>query len=315
MPLVQTAIPDSEGNIPLDVLHSQLYVLKVLSAAMTYRWQCHREAVELENEQSVNSDPETLDSPTSRSRLLKKAGQSDSDEREWIEPPRLEDPVAKYALSVMVLFLRQTASVSDRPKTSGHMHSVSFPDFQPPEMASPLPPSIRYQPSSVLAGFPQAHLSNRTSSNSLRFNNGPMRSRPVMAKKSPHATTSITGSDQGIADLPSRALMPSTPLTVSSSASSINWIISKYAGKIVFHLSSSNWAVVFAKIRNKIHHLAQTNEETPDMVDMKLVACSALDRTKLVQVMQGKPSDTRLHSRCLLTCMDRAVVPSGEHEA
>ncbi|KAG8981934.1 Ras GTPase activating protein ira2 [Tulasnella sp. 425] len=284
--ITKTAIPDGEGNIPLDVLHSQLYVLKVLSAAMTYRWQCHREAAELENEQSVNSDSETLESLTSRTRLLKKAVQSDSEEREWIEPPRLEDPVAKYALSVMVLFLRQTASVSDRPKTSGHMHSVSFPDFQPPEMASPLPPSIRYQPSSAFTSFPQTHISNRASSNSLRFNNGPMRSRPVMAKKSPHATTSITGSDQGIADLPSRALMPSTPLTVSSSASSINWIISKYAGKIVFHLSSSNWAVVFAKIRNKIHHLAQTNEETPDMVDMKLVACSALDRTKLVQVMQ-----------------------------
>ncbi|KIO22012.1 hypothetical protein M407DRAFT_28426 [Tulasnella calospora MUT 4182] len=294
--ITKTAIPDSEGNIPLDVLHSQLYVLKVLSAAMTYRWQCHREAVELENEQTANSDPETPDSPASRSRPRQRTGQPDLAEREWIEPPRLEDPVAKYALSVMVLFLRQTASVSDRPKTSGHMHSVSFPDFQPPEMASPLPPSIRHQPSSAFNSFPQAHLNNRASSTSLRFNGGPAvgksgppRSRQLMSKKPSRFTVTATDGlpyHQEVSDLPSRALMPSTPLTVSSSASSINWIISKYAGKIVFHLSSSNWAVVFAKIRNKIHHLAQTNEETPDMVDMKLVACSALDRTKLVQVMQ-----------------------------
>lgn len=265
---------------------------------MTYRWQCHREAVELENEQSVNSDPETPDSPASRSRPRQRTGQADLAEREWIEPPRLEDPVAKYALSVMVLFLRQTASVSDRPKTSGHMHSVSFPDFQPPEMASPLPPSIRHQPSSAFTPSSQAHLGNRASSTSLRFNGGPAmgksgppRSRQLMSKKPSRFTTTATGglpSQQELSDLPSKTLMPSTPLTVSSSASSINWIISKYAGKIVFHLSSSNWAVVFAKIRNKIHHLAQTNEETPDMVDMKLVACSALDRTKLVQVMQGE---------------------------
>ncbi len=281
---------DNEGNIALDVLHSQLYVLKVLSAAMTYRWQCHRESVEEGDE--VDSEPE---SPTSPSRKKPRVPPKE-DGPEWIEPPPLEDAVAKYALSVMVLFLRQTASVSDRPKTSGHMHSVSFPDFQPPEMTSPLPPAIRLKPGSGASSF----LPSRVSSNSLRAQNRLYPSRLIAIKSKPsfppdgvHSpsspespeTTQNTRDASGL-DLPSETLMPPTPLTVSSSPSSINWIISKYAGKIVFHLSSSNWNVVFAKIRNKIHHLAQTNEETPDMVDMKLVACSALDRTKLVQVMQ-----------------------------
>ncbi|KAG9015978.1 Ras GTPase activating protein ira2 [Tulasnella sp. 427] len=286
--------PDTDGSIPLDVLHSQLYVLKVISAAMTFRWQCHREAVESENEQLGNSEPDTPDSTAPRSRIRQRTGQQEPPKKEWIEPPVLDESVAKYVLSVMVVFLRQTASVSDRPKTSGHMHSVSFPDFQPPEMASPLPPSVRRQPSMPFNAFPQAQLANRASSASLRFGgsfpgrSGPPRSRPVMSKRAPQFTTNATGGQSAdlTAELPSRSLMPMTPLTVSSSASSINWIISKYAGKIVFHISSSNWPIVFAKIRNKIHHLAQTNEETPDMVDMKLVACSALDRQKLVQVMQ-----------------------------
>lgn len=300
---------DGEGNIALDVLHSQLYVLKVLSAAMTFRWQCHREEQEAQDDLT---DEDMPDSPMSHQKRRTNPAQTTPRQTEWIEPPRLEDAVAKYALSVMVLFLRQTAPVSDRPKTSGHMHSVSFPDFQPPEMASPLPPSIRPQPTASSSVFPSAYLSSRASSNSLRTPGKPLVGRGAAARlhaavvngnaRVPHSKEN--GQTNGHHDpepskeLPSRSLMPSTPLTVSSSPSSINWIISKYAGKIVFHLSSSNWAVVFAKIRNKIHHLAQTNEETPDMVDMKLVACSALDRTKLVQVMQGEK-----HISSILNCL------------
>ncbi|KAG8886533.1 Ras GTPase activating protein ira2 [Tulasnella sp. 331] len=262
---------------------------------MSYRWQCHREAIEEETDVETASNSHSPASPAPK--MKARAATNPSDERaEWIGPPRLEDAVAKYALSVMVLFLRQTASVSDRPKTSGHMHSVSFPDFQPPEMASPIPPPLRQQTPS---NSPLPSLVGRPSTYSLRMNVQRRAFRvpdPLQQTPFPHSSSYPTSNSHppddpnakvDVADdLPSRVLMPPTPLTVSSSSSSINWLISKYSGKIVFHLSASNWNVVFAKIRNKIHHLAQTNEENPDMVDMKLVACSALDRVKLVQVMQ-----------------------------
>lgn len=277
---------------------------------MSYRWQCHRELKEKEVEQTQDSDITSPVSPTLRqkARATHTMPSDNSQGPEWIEPPRLEDAVAKYALSVMVLFLRQTASVSDRPKTSGHMHSVSFPDFQPPEMASPIPPSLRHQPSTGSSLPPS--LGSRPSTHSLRMNVQrrafripPTHSTPHFGHNGSRSFGSHNGSSEAnhsfltseaTEDLPSRLLMPPTPLTVSSSSSSINWLISKYSGKIVFHLSASNWSVVFAKIRNKIHHLAQTNEDTPDMVDMKLVACSALDRIKLVQVMQGEHPDAPL---------------------
>ncbi|KAG9027475.1 Ras GTPase activating protein ira2 [Tulasnella sp. JGI-2019a] len=290
--ITKTAVGDGEGNLALDLLHSQLYVLKVLSASMSYRWQCHREVMEEEAAVDIPSDFQSPASPTPKARTRTTTSTPD-DRPEWTGPPRLEDAVAKYALSVMVLFLRQTASVSDRPKTSGHMHSVSFPDFQPPEMASPIPPPLRQQ---TPVGSPLPSLAGRPSTQSLRMNvqrrafrvPDPLQQTPFPQSSSPSAHPTddpkmITAAGD---DLPSRILMPPTPLTVSSSSSSINWLISKYSGKIVFHLSASNWNVVFAKIRNKIHHLAQTTEEIPDMVDMKLVACSALDRVKLVQVMQ-----------------------------
>jgi len=189
------------------------------------------------------------------------------------------------------------------------MHSASFPEFQPLEMASPLPPAIRHQTSLVSS----SSLGSRMSSQSLRPNGHRKRMGAIsssqsqpnffkMMKQSVPPSPNVTESDaqNDFEDAmpqsslspeghsPSDTLMPLTPSTVSSSSASINWLISKYAAKIVFHLSASNWQVVFAKIRNKIRHFAQSDEETPDMVDMKLVSCSALDRVKLVQVMQGQ---------------------------
>ncbi|KAG8959528.1 Ras GTPase activating protein ira2 [Tulasnella sp. 419] len=318
----KTSVKDSEGGHAVEVLQSQLYVLKVLSAAMTFRWQCHREQRLSGNESNGDhTEPHSPISPSTKHTHSKSTAQASEDE--WIEPPKLEDPVAKYALSVMVLFLRQTAAVSDRPKTSGHMHSVSFPDFQPPDMKSPVPSSLRHpnsmtsssslgsRNSSTSLGTPLAanghnrrfgKLSAPPSHNKLsQITNGAKLSRspsvntPSQSHQNGHGggVNAETLSFDNVCTpppsstyLPSIALMTPTPPIVSSSSSSINWLISKYAGKIVFYLSASNWPAVFSKIRNKIHHLAQTNEELPDMVDMKLVSYSALDRNKLVQVLQ-----------------------------
>jgi hypothetical protein len=65
-------------------------------------------------------------------------------------------------------------------------------------------------------------------------------------------------------------------------------LIAKYTGRIIFHVSASNWPTVFTRIRNKIHHLASTAEEVHDVVDIRLIAHSALDRTKLVMILQGE---------------------------
>jgi len=66
-------------------------------------------------------------------------------------------------------------------------------------------------------------------------------------------------------------------------------LISKSLGRIVYHLSASNWLVVFHRIRQKIHFLASTTEDNPDMIDLQLMTHSEMDRARLVQVLHELP--------------------------
>jgi len=74
-------------------------------------------------------------------------------------------------------------------------------------------------------------------------------------------------------------------MALVNSALALNLLISKFAGRIVYHLSASNWLVVFHRIRQKIHFLANTTEDNPDTIDLQLMTHSAMDRTRLVQVL------------------------------
>ena len=78
-----------------------------------------------------------------------------------------------------------------------------------------------------------------------------------------------------------------TSFLVAKSVLSLHSSIAKYTGRIVYHLSASNWLVVLSRIRQRIHGLAGTTEPDPDTVDLQLITYSALDRAKLVQSLQG----------------------------
>ena len=81
-----------------------------------------------------------------------------------------------------------------------------------------------------------------------------------------------------------------TSFLVAKSVLSLHSAIAKYTGRIVYHLSASNWSVVLGRIRQRIHGLASTAEAEPDTVDLQLITYSALDRSKLVQSLQGGSS-------------------------
>ena len=78
-----------------------------------------------------------------------------------------------------------------------------------------------------------------------------------------------------------------TPKVLARSHFSLNALILKFAGRIVYHLSASNWSVVLQRIRNKIRFLANSPDDSPDIVDLNLMKHSSLDRTRLVQILQG----------------------------
>jgi neurofibromin 1 len=76
-------------------------------------------------------------------------------------------------------------------------------------------------------------------------------------------------------------------MSLVRSALPINELITKYAGRIVFHLSASNWNGVYNRLRTKIHFLASNSSENPDVTDLQLIAHLALDKQRLVQLLNG----------------------------
>ena len=65
-------------------------------------------------------------------------------------------------------------------------------------------------------------------------------------------------------------------------------MIAKYVGRVLYHLSASNWPMVLEKIKKRIHVLANAPDDGPDMIDLQLIAHSLLDRNRLFQILTGE---------------------------
>lgn len=227
---------------------------------------------------------------------------SQTKRRQWstehllIEPPPLDDNCAKYILSVMVLLLRQTAPLRRRLMSAANMDFAAthhdFESVETPEFIPELDIGASGLPLSV-ASLPRIFRSKYASSNSLK-------SVPVSATSSTHSKHSI--------------VYEKTSVVTSQSISSLNTLISRFAGRVVYHLSASNWHIVLSRIRTKIHYLANTTEPDPDIIDLQLMMHSALDRARLIQTLQGTSfylvSEARLNSGAV-----RALVATPQHQA
>ena len=79
-----------------------------------------------------------------------------------------------------------------------------------------------------------------------------------------------------------------THMSLVKSSLSVNNLIAKYVGRIIFHISASNWNVVFERLSTKIAFLATHPEGNPDAVDLQLMSHSVLDRQRLVLLLNRK---------------------------
>jgi neurofibromin 1 len=70
--------------------------------------------------------------------------------------------------------------------------------------------------------------------------------------------------------------------------------MAKYISRIIFYLSSSNWPLILSRIKARISFLTTTIDESPDLVELRLMEWSNPDRTRLSQVIQ-EISTTFLH--------------------
>ncbi|EIW76207.1 hypothetical protein CONPUDRAFT_64047 [Coniophora puteana RWD-64-598 SS2] len=270
------------GHMTIEVLQSQLFVLKILSMAMSARSSRYEEQASTMRAGRGNVAPSSstlVDS--SAPTLANKRSRQASTEFSAITPPpwadepsALDDQCAKYILSVMVLYLRQTATPESRLMSSSNLapdaslhdfESVDFPTHQtffddPRDSNTPFPGNVADAGETPPSLLKMKHSSaSFKSSGSATSGMSWARGRPIQYEK--------------------------THMSLIKSVYSLNFLIAKYAGRTVFHLSGSNWHIVFDRIRNKIRFLANTSEDNPDTIDLRIMTHSKMDRSRLSQVL------------------------------
>ncbi|THV03328.1 hypothetical protein K435DRAFT_835905 [Dendrothele bispora CBS 962.96] len=245
-----------QGNT-VEILQSQLFILKVLSVAMASRWL------------SSNPRSSSRTSNDDAKRTATRPGPADqpSTPVPWSEPPPLEESCAKYILSVMVLFLRQTTVQDDSLlMPSSPFSDVSFRDYETADAleVSDLPEVAENGTSGPrIADFLKQELRTRPSSSSFKST----------GKMSTSSYILVPGSS---------AVYEKTHMSSVKSATSLNNHIRKFAGRIIFHISASNWKVVFHRLRAKIHMMA--SDDISDTVDLHILTHSVLDKQRLFHV-------------------------------
>ncbi|KAI0329579.1 hypothetical protein GY45DRAFT_1324865 [Cubamyces sp. BRFM 1775] len=265
---------EGAGFRSTDLLQSQLFLLKVLSLAMASRWGSRPDDA---RPHSRGSKPAPSSKPTTPDSSLPPPGRARHASTEQlsvsattlVEPPALDDNCARYIISVMVLILRQTAPRKHRLTSAANLSfDASFQDFESVEshefgasddVLGAVPP--------IISGVP----------------------RSMNRARHPSSTSlNSTGVASSVSSrLPQHSVVyEKTSFLVAKSILSLHSSIAKYTGRIIYHLSASNWAVVLHRIRQRIHGLAGASDAEQDTVDLQLITYSALDRAKLVQCLQ-----------------------------
>lgn len=167
----------------------------------------------------------------------------------------------------MVLFLRQTASADVPLMLALRSTDLSFRDF---ESIDNINIWMQEAADPDLQTTPEAPLRAQPSSASVRS-----------IQTSIHSAIRIPATNTAY---------EKTHMSFLKSSLSVNGLIAKFAGRIIFHISASNWAVVFSRLRTKIRHLGSSPEDNPDTVDLQLMTHGALDRQRLINLLNGSLS-------------------------
>ncbi|KAI8079304.1 hypothetical protein BDF21DRAFT_493917 [Thamnidium elegans] len=209
--LSKTPVSRNDDFIPYDVFQSQLFLLRMLSACMQHHWKyCQNLDNKVPHSGSVSPVRPSLNRANATSSAL------------WIpiegipnvpiDPPPLEDNLAKHIVYVMSRFIYQMGLFEEREHE-------------------------------IVAN----HAASAISTETLTNMNGPI---GIMVD------------------------------------------IYKAATRVISYVSASNWAIVFAKIKNRILYLASTSEENPEITDVMLLECASLNCKRLSMVLTELCSST-----------------------
>jgi hypothetical protein len=224
----------------------------------------------------------------------------------------LSEDIVQYTLSVMVLVMRQTSSASERARTIGLMYNEHVPDFHSVDAAgltsiSPSATVAGGNPGTTRSGGPDGSIGKGSTVSSAETNS-PSWSSPGAASIPPLPSSAypFAAGMNG----PSKPLRPAghmftntTPALTSLVApaaacysdtpGSLSWLVYRYAARVVFYISSSNWDAVYTRVRGWIRAANASAsgsgvDEMTDTMDVRLMTCSAVDSTRLGNILAGK---------------------------
>ncbi|KAK7053933.1 hypothetical protein R3P38DRAFT_3343387 [Favolaschia claudopus] len=244
-PNKQSLPPPPPGVLPLPFMQSQLYVMKVLCMAMASRWHfAHRPRSRASN-----------DSPVPRSSDQQSSNSTNS------ELPPLDEPAARYILSVMIAYLRQ-ADTGDVPlMLDDETANISFTEYEVFSSESVL------DLDHIVQGD-EGKIRLKTSYTALRG-------------------ASMPTHDSGMPSHASNLKYEPTVRSALQSPHALNTLLAEYAGRVVYHISASNWRVVAERWQQKLTDYQTGDTKRPqDHVELQLLAYSAMNRERLVSIFQ-----------------------------
>lgn len=259
-----------EDAIGINVMQSQLFMLQVLVACLIHSWK--RSMVE----ESPSKEPGDLHD-------LAKG---------WSDPPALDDLLAKQILSVMTFYLRLTVAREDSVLNAS-MDSTGYKGDGASRAAAASAERIKQMRRDEVdkdgvddASMAALALTNGTGLFILHPAFPPSRSPFKLYADGMHKDEDLPRFNS---DSTQSVISPSTSSTKERDSTNVHLIIQniyRQASQVIFFLSSSNWPIVYARVRNRLSYLSTTLEESPNTSELRLLECSNFQRTRLSNIIQ-----------------------------
>lgn len=283
-----TKAADGDGLPITPILQSQLFLLKVVNLVMASRSHppTGERPASIPDTSLPPATPKHMNGNGSQSthKIPRKSPSYASDtassvhSHSLMECTPIKDEIAKYCLSVMTTFLRHSPTTGENRATAGNMNAnFSLHDFESTETASLTPFSVL---SSTRGGYIASTKTSSPHSPSNAQDQPPP--TPLSALRSPSSTS--LGSSLALSSATSITHL-TTSETLASSKPSLMKFNAKFAANIIFHLSASNWTVVFDRVRLRIRSLSSqsADRDSQDLTDLRLITHCAIDRHRLCQ--------------------------------
>ncbi|KAI9491357.1 hypothetical protein BDB00DRAFT_874401 [Zychaea mexicana] len=244
----------SDEFIPHDVLQSQLFLLRMLSACMQHHWQFYRQSRKTMSVHSSESlAPQSPVSGMSREGSMHSASETMLSTHSH-HSSSTSNNIHHHHPSHNNIHHGHHDSISNNSNNSNSSNSNT--NLLPGELEDPPPLEDN------LAKYIVAIMS--------RFMHQ-------------MATAEERDVGSGVANIMTRTEYNATGTT--GTPSDIMLDIYKAASRVVFYVSASNWPIMFGKIKARILYLSTTMDENPETADMRLLECSALNAKRLSMIL------------------------------